>query len=388
MTETTVRNATLEDLAAILRSEQARKIDVVRSADLLQMHEGVLHVLGSDPQIDADGVTETAGRYLPTTIFDEGIADKLRIPLPFLRRLRKDRIGLYDAVINGLLSGDLKPQGCMSLHSVGPRDPRAFMVRCFRADDSDTGVARALLSDQFKTIDHFDVLTATLKGVEQAGAVVKIASCDLTDRRMVVRVIAPDIQSHASSLLAGYRSPFTGQGAEELPIVFAGFEIANSEVGAGAFTLTPRIVFQICDNGAKITKDAMRAVHLGGKLEEGVIDWSQETNEKAIELITAKATDSVKAFLDHDYLEAKIAELTEKGTKEVNPTTVIQNVGKKLSFSEEVIEGVLDHFIRAGQVNAGGVMQAITSYAQTVDDADLAYSLEDRAVEALDLAAA
>jgi hypothetical protein len=113
-----------------------------------------------------------------------------------------------------------------------------------------------------------------------------------------------------------------------------------------------------------------------------------QTNEKAIELITAKATDSVKAFLDHSYLEAKIAEMTEKGTKEVNPTTVVQNVGKKLSFSEDTINGVLEHFIRGGQTTAGGVMQAITSYAQTVDDADLAYSLEDRAVEALDIAAA
>jgi hypothetical protein len=48
---------------------------------------------------------------------------------------------------------------------------------------------------------------------------------------------------------------------------------------------------------------------------------------------------------------------------------------------------MLDHFIRAGQTTAGGVLQAVTSYAQTVADPEQAYALESTALSALDLAA-
>lgn len=388
MTETLVRNAGLPELAGILRSQRARKIDIVRSANLLRMEEGVLQVAGGEPQLDADGVTETSGRYLPTQIFDEGLADKLRIPLPFLRRLRTERVALYDAVVNGLLSGTLpRTEEDPYERYMGERDQRAFLLRCFRADDSDTGVARAFLSDSFRVIDNFDVLVAAIAGVTEAGVTAQVVSCDLSERRMVVRVKAPDLTVLAPLLLRGYRSPFNGKSGEELPVVFAGFEIANSEVGAGAFTITPRLIFEVCNNGAKITKDAMREVHLGGKLEEGVIRYSETTQIKAIELVTAKAKDAVTTFLDIEYMEKVLTEMTQQADTPVEPTTVIATVAKKFTFSDKVADGILDHFIRGGQTTAGGVMQAITSYAQTVDDADLAYNLENVAVEAMATAA-
>ena len=59
-------------------------------------------------------------------------------------------------------------------------------------------------------------------------------------------------------------------------MVFAGFVITNSETGCGAFTLTPRLVVQVCRNGMTITRDAIRAVHLGERLDEGVVTWSEQ----------------------------------------------------------------------------------------------------------------
>jgi hypothetical protein len=50
--------------------------------------------------------------------------------------------------------------------------------------------------------------------------------------------------------------------------------------------------------------------------------------------------------------------------------------------------GRLDHFIRGGAITAGGVLQAVTSYAQEVDDPDEALNLEESAVRAMELAAA
>ena len=60
----------------------------------------------------------------------------------------------------------------------------------------------------------------------------------------------------APALLAGYRTPFTGAAGADNPVVFAGFVITNSETGCGAFTLTPRLVVQVCRNGMTITRDA------------------------------------------------------------------------------------------------------------------------------------
>jgi len=47
---------------------------------------------------------------------------------------------------------------------------------------------------------------------------------------------------------------------------------------------------------------------------------------------------------------------------------------------------VFDFFIRGGQISAGGVMQAVTAYAQTVEDPDRAYDVERAGVPALEAA--
>lgn len=48
---------------------------------------------------------------------------------------------------------------------------------------------------------------------------------------------------------------------------------------------------------------------------------------------------------------------------------------------------VLNHFIAGGSLTAGGVMNAFTSYSQTLTDADRAAEIEDLALDALALAA-
>lgn len=42
----------------------------------------------------------------PTAVADAGIAEKLGIPLPYLRRLLTEQIGLYDADVNTWLADD------------------------------------------------------------------------------------------------------------------------------------------------------------------------------------------------------------------------------------------------------------------------------------------
>jgi hypothetical protein len=223
-----IRNATLPDLAALLRDQQAHKADIVAPARAIQAAGAQLVISDSAPVLGPDGVTMTAGTYLPTEVCDQGIADKLGIPAAYLRRLREQRPDLWDANVNGWLGGD----------------DRRFLVRCLRGREGG-GAARAFLSDGYKIIDSLDVLMAALEGIRGCGLPVQVDGCDLTDRRMYVRVVCEDVAVLAPALLAGYRSPFTGAAGADSPVVFAGFVLSNSETGCGAFTLTPRLVVQV-----------------------------------------------------------------------------------------------------------------------------------------------
>lgn len=396
---TNARNATLADLAAILREQDGQKLDIIAPAATLTMRGGMLHVAGAGAEITEEGVTATDGIYRPTALFDEGLAEKLGIPLAYVRRLRTDRVDLYDANANGWLHG----RGENGYHEhgfVGP-DPRNFLVRAFTGGDGE-GVARAFLSDRFGMIDNFDVLTATLDGIRRSGANVEVTSCDLTERRMYVKVACPEIAVHAPVLMENYRRPWapgqapweTRAGLDhgwipegERPVVFAGFVLSNSEVGCGAFTIAPHVTFLACHNGLTIGTDALRRVHVGGQLDEGVVKWSHDTHQKSLALVTAMATDAVRTFLSTEYVQAKVSELeTRAGVPIVDTVATIERVGKTLAFSKEETASVLDHFIRGGQATAGGVLNAVTSYAQEVRDADRAHELEAKGVEAMELA--
>ena len=377
---TTARNATLADLAELLTVQQNAKVDVVAPAQTITARDGLIVVQGSEAVITESGVSTADGVYRPTAIFDEGVAYKLNIPVGYVRRMREERPDLYDLNVNGWLHG---ADGATF-------DDRSFLVRAFTGYEGNEGIARAFLSDSYKRIDNLDILTATLEAVQQSGLNVTVKSTDLSERNMRVILNAPEIAAAAPVLLKNYRSPFSGNSGRDNPIVNAGLVIKNSETGSGAFSIAPHLTVQVCSNGMTITTDAQRSVHLGGKLEEGIVRWSDETQQKSLELVQAKTVDAIKTFLDVDYLNTVITRIEEKAEKPLDGPVdkAIQKVGKALTFSEGQIAGVLDHFIKGGDVSAGGVMQAVTAYSQTVADPDQAAWLEESALKALDLAAA
>ena len=370
------RNATLEDLSNMLREQQTRKVDIVAPASSIRSRRGLLRIKGVEPYIDDEGVTLADGWYQPTSIADEGMADKLGIPLAYMRRLRSEHVPLLDDNVNGWLS----------------RTDRSFLIRCFRGDEQGSdrkvpGIARAFLSNRFAIMDNLDALLAALDGVREAGVPVEVAGCDLTERRMTVRIECPQVTALAPTLLRGYRSPFPATGPhaapEGDPIVFAGFVLSNSETGGGAYTLTPRITVQVCKNGLTVNRDAMRAVHLGGVLEAGTVAWSAETQTRAVALVRSKTVDAVKSFLTEDYLNATVAQMEQRAGEEVSDVDAVRKVTKGLSFTEAQTDDILGFFIRGGQMTVAGVANAATAYAQTVDDPEVAAQMEQGAARLL-----
>lgn len=363
------RNADLSTILRLLQEQEVRKVDMIVQGYNLRGDNGHLVVSGTDPVITEDGVTMADGRFLPTAVADEGVAEKLGIPLAYVRRLRNEHIELWDENVNGWLRR---------------AEEKQYMLRTFRPQgEGDVGVARALLSDRYSIMDNLDVLMATLDGVREAGVSANVSSGDLSERRMVVRIVSPEITAMAPTLLKGYR--YGGKDADDYPLVWAGIKITNSETGGGAFSVVPEFEVQICKNGMTITKDAVRNVHLGGRMEEGVVDWSSETQQRALSLIKSKTVDAVRTFLDADYMERVIARAEEQAEERVARVEHVEVIAKKAAFTKEQIEGILGFFVEGGQMTRGGVFNAATAYAQTVQDPDEAYVVQQRSAALLGL---
>lgn len=402
---TNARNAGLEDLVSLLREQHVRKIDLVLPATHMHAVLGDIQIDDVEPLIEDDGVTDPNGYYTPTAIFDEGVAAKLNIPLTYVRRMREQRPDLWDVNVNGWLHGQVGDtaydatgrEEALAAGEIYPPDGRSFLFRAFRGDNEKQGIARALLSDRFGINDNLDVLLSVLEGIREAGVEAVVDRASLTERRMSVDIVAPEISVLARGLLQGYRNPFgdefnrwrqvadregLGYGGEE-PIIWAGLGISNSETGDGAFTIVPKAKIKICANGLVIAADMVRHVHLGGRLDHGVVNWSEETQRANIDLIKRKTVDTVTTFLDVAYLGRTIDAMTEQAQRPVKDHEEVKVIAKRAKYTEEQTDEILAMFTRGGQMTRGGVMNAATAAAQLVGDADTAFDMEQRAVSLL-----
>lgn len=361
----TERNLDLEDAQTTLKEQHRAKYDLVTHSDLLRYVDGKLEVITGD-----------GAYYLnPTDQFEGGISQRLEIPRKYLRRLRSDAEDHEDFTA-------LDKNVNHWLH----RSDRNWFVRGFRLDGD--GVARAFLSDRYNCIDHIDALFATLEGVANAGVRdIQVDAVDLSERRLRVKITSPSIRAAVPNFVKDYRSPFTGERGDELPLIYAGLVMSNSETGSGAFQIAPHITIQVCKNGMTRTSDAQRKVHLGERMDEGLINWSRETRESGIELIKNQTRDTVTTFLSQAYLDEVADELEEAaGAQFEKPQKAVELVSKEMKYTEDEQDRIMAMFMQSGDASAGGLVNAVTAYAQTIQDPDRAAELEETSFDALEYA--
>lgn len=362
----------LTELEQRLREQEARQHDMVLPAHKMRITpEGHLEVY--EPRISVNGVDPTSLFDLSGP-FDTGISGKLGIPAPYITRMRQ----------HGLSS--LFADNVNTWFAQEPNRP--FTLRTFRPkENEDHGLARALLSDSYAFRDNLPLLTAVLNGIGDRASEVTITG-ELTERRMYVRAFAPTITTEAPHLLRNYRSPFSGAFGRDCPVVAAGFELTNSELGFGASTITPKMRVVVCSNGLTMTEDAMRTIHTGAKLEQGVVRFSDETIRKELESATSRARDAARTFLDVPYMVRKLNELAGHASVHVaDPNATIEHVGKVVGYTKDEQARIFSHFTQGADSSAGGVLHAVTSAAQTLSDADAAYEMERSGIKALVTAA-
>lgn len=374
---TQLRNADLTQLSNVLQSQIPLRHDFVVPASSLRMEDGRLVASEATHEITDDGVTTVPAdrHYDLSNVAAEQLAERCGIPLVYWRRMAGSHNPLLDRNVNTWLA----------------EDGRTFFVRTFSDRNADgPGIVRAVLSDRFAVMEDFDVLLAALDGARQAGLSLNEShiKTDLTDRRMFVRITVPEISVNVADLLGHYRSAITGNASRDLPLMWAGLVISNSEIGHGAFTIAPRAVLQVCTNGMTRNVDLVRAVHLGGRMEAGAITWSADTQRRQLGLVVARARDAVSAFLSTDYLAKYVADMQRAANVQVNnPVRVMQVVAKQMRYSEAQAESILSHFTRGGDLTALGFGHALTSVASTTDDADAAAEMEADFFRIVDLAA-
>lgn len=399
MTQTNTRNSSLQDLVDLLSAQNVDKHDAVIPLQAITSNGGILYVAG----MGMDGPAGEPGLFRPTPIMDGHMADRLGIPVKYLRWLRENRIDLYDLNVNGLIHGyaDLGGEGEATYEMVDANGD-VVMLRTFANQAGGIGIARCMMSDRYGCYDNLDMVFALLAGVRDSGMEVEVTSCDLSERRMIIRMEAPNLLIEAADLMKGYRSPFgsssggtygtynvtaRAEGKKAGDCVGGGIVATNSETGGGAWSTAPYLRFLSCGNGLTINKFIMRQVHLGGKLEEGIIKWTAETEERNLALIAAKTKDAVTSFLDEGFIQKILDGLTEKAVKPIkNAAEMVELVSRELHYTAEQQAGILDHFIKGAQVTCGGIMHAVTSWAQEVEDSDTAFDFESSAIDAMEVA--
>ena len=366
----------LNELVKKLQNQQLLKRDMVVPSSCLTYKDGKLQIsnVSKNPEMDellkSTGVTAadtelTTLLLKPLDAFNRQLAGRFEIPFQYYKRLMEDgNVPLLDQNVNHWFSS-IK---------------RNYLIRCFASEDNTTGVVRAILGDRYRILDNLDVLMAALDAVRQSGVNIQIESADITDTKMYVRFIAPDVVQDSPNLLKNYRVPSKDKGTDYG--IHAGFILTNSETGHGSSFVAPRLVVAACRNGMIMKQDATNKVHLGGRMDEGRIDWSEETKTKNVELIIAQVKDAVKQYTSAEYLGATIDKLEGNGTSELNhPIDAIANISRDLNFSEEKQKDLLAYFMQSSDLTGFGVAQAVTYFAHKKADADEQFELEAVAMD-------
>ena len=373
----TLRGTDLQTVVGLLQDNRSRTLDVVMKTNEIRSENGYL-VIDQGPILSEDGVTTGAMPHTTADIVDQQLGSLFEIPVGYVRRMRAKKVTLLDQNINAW-AGDA--EGTVLLRILQGTDVN---------HPGSVGLVRAILSSKFSlNHDHLDTVMSFLTGLRSAGLDGNnITGIDLSPERLYISVDVPQIAIDAKELVKNYRSPFSGQTGDELPMMNAGLVFTNSEVGRGAFSILPKATLQVCTNGLTRAVDGFRKIHIGGRLEEGTVSWSADTQKAANQFVQAQVKDAVASFLSEGYLENLRDDLLrDAGVEVTDVVKTIEVVTKKQQYSAAESEMILADFIKGGQVTSGGILNAVTSVAQRIEDPDRAFEFGLSAIPAMKVAA-
>ena len=371
----------LRDLATEIERQDALKFDAVVHgaalatlvdfpADQNQPPEVRLQL----PKTGVERVDSQSNGLSIRPVMHGQLADKLGIPKKYYDRMQAEAPALLSENINCWLGCAKDTKG----------KPSRYMVRTM-----DTS-ARALLSPSYNRLDNAELAKAALPAIYEAGA--QVESCELTERRMYVKCVVPNITEVIWPDNTLDEDKVLGKGHRHVDIVRPGISIGTSEVGFGKLYAMPAVHTEGCSNLAVMSQDKMAKVHLGRSQgsEDLVLSevFSDDTKRAQDAVLFREIADLTKAALSGEFFLRYVDQLREaRGLKigTVDLAAVVDVTADKFALADSEKDSVLTHLINGGDLSAYGLSAAITRASQDVDDYDRASDLERVGGEVIEL---
>jgi len=327
----------LTSLAEELERQLKTKLDMIVPTPLMH-HQTASGGTTSITVETPDGVKS----FGTTDAFRRQLADKLKIPFAYFERMRAEQPQLLDRNVDTWLHDE----------------PEQRMVRTL------DGQARAFLSDRYRRLDNYDLLQHVFPILRQLPDA-RFDSVELTPSRMYLKVVTPRVQ-------------FEMQPGD---IVQAGVVVSNSEIGQGMLSVQQLIFRCKCRNGLIVPDRALRKTHVG-RLAEASIDevtlFKDDTLAADDQAFFLKVRDVVQAAVS----ESTFAVAAEKMRRTLgiqikgDPVKAVEMLSTRYLFNEQERAGVLRSLIAEADLTGYGLVNAVTGYAQEVDDYDRSTELE------------
>lgn len=325
-------------LAQAVEALDARKRDWIAPAATLSYQEAGGDVL----TVNAEG-----GRAYAVTDHAMGqLTDRLGIPRRYATAAR---------AVPGLLAHNVNAW----LGSTRDR----LMVRTLT--DPDRPVARAVLSDRYRPVDNLFLLRAIMPTLAEHQDL-QVMSRTLTDQRMYLQVAFPRLTADVK----------VGD-----PVQY-GLTISDSEIGLGAVDVSAMVWRLKCTNGM-IGSSVVRRNHVGSRLggeDGGSLDvWQRDTVEADLRAMELMLRDTVRASLDPARFDGMVAKLREAGEERIDDAMaarVVRNITKEANLTDAAVPHLLGNMTVDGGMSRYGVGQALTWWAQRLDNRDQQFDLE------------
>ena len=273
------------------------------------------------------------------------IAEEVGIPKGYYDRMLTEFPELWRANVNHIIE-----------HGKGEREKRK-MVRTM------DGELRALLSDRYRPLDNFDLLEVVLPILQRQ--TVKVVSSNITESRMYLKVILPNIQAEVQGVTLG-----VGHNHLQKNILVAALTISNSEVGSGSLQVVPSVFDTWCTNLAQLSVKFMRKYHIGrtgtgdgDSVEELLSNDTRQVRDKAFWM---SVRDVVKNSLNDEAFKMAVAGINQAASDKIESRdlpAVIEVATELLGLDKSVRGNLLTSLVQRGDLSRWGLASAVTAQA-------------------------
>jgi Domain of unknown function (DUF932) len=318
------------ELAQELLKQQESKRDFhAPTSSLSMLDNGNFHL-----------ATNNGSEEMPATDYAHAqMASRIQIPKPYYDRMRSQSPDLLSTNVN---------------HWLGEKHETS-LIRTLR------GQMRAFLSNRYRIVDNHEILAMVLPEIAEMGDGMWIASCNVTDEKMYLKVVNTKLEAAIS----------VGDPVQ------AGFVLSNGELGNGSISVEPFIYRLVCTNGLTL-KDAKQRKNHAGRANESTDLYAIDTVQAIDKAFKLKIRDLVRNAISITTFHEAVADMQVAKNDVItgHAAKAVEVTAKAIGLNGDESSLVLDHLIRSGDLSRFGMVNAVTRTAEDIESYDRATEVE------------